>query len=73
MPNDIVWENISREPAEIRSRTTFGFIFIGLVCAFYTVPLLVISLLANLTSLTVYVPFLASWKDAGGFGNWSVS
>jgi hypothetical protein len=38
MPKDIVWENISREPAEVASRRTFGFVFIGAVCFFNTVP-----------------------------------
>jgi hypothetical protein len=33
---------------------------------------LVISLLANLSSLTLYVGFLERWKDAGEFGNWTV-
>ena len=38
MPHDIVWQNISKEPAEIRSRNVFGFVFIGVICFFYTVP-----------------------------------
>ncbi|WVQ86148.1 hypothetical protein IAT38_008316 [Cryptococcus sp. DSM 104549] len=73
MPQDIVWENISKEPAELGSRRTFGFVIIGIVCFFNTVPLLLVSLLANLSSLTVYVAFLESWKDAGEWGNWTFS
>lgn len=73
MPHDIVWQNISREPGEVASRTTFGFVLIGLVCFFNTVPLLVVSLLANLSSLTLYVDFLYKWKDAGAVGNWTFS
>ena len=38
MPQDIVWQNISREPAELRSRRIFGFVIIGVICFFYTVP-----------------------------------
>ncbi|WRT70828.1 uncharacterized protein IL334_007827 [Kwoniella shivajii] len=73
MPQDIVWQNISKDSAEIGSRRTFGFIFIGTICFFYTVPLLVVSLLANLSSLTVWVAFLDTWKNAGGWGNWTFS
>ncbi|OWZ50389.1 hypothetical protein C368_06530 [Cryptococcus neoformans 125.91] len=73
MPHDIVWENISKEPAELGSKNTFGFIIIGIVCFFNTLPLLVVSLLANLSSLTVYVTFLADWKDAGSWGQWTFS
>ncbi|WVQ95300.1 hypothetical protein IAU59_002395 [Kwoniella sp. CBS 9459] len=73
MPQDIVWENISKDSAEVGSRRTFGFVLIGLVCFVYTVPLLVVSLLANLSALTVYVGFLRTWKDAGNWGNWTFS
>ncbi|WVN89065.1 uncharacterized protein L203_104281 [Cryptococcus depauperatus CBS 7841] len=73
MPHDIVWQNISKENAELGSRRTFGWFLIGLVCFLNTVPLLVVSLLANLSSLAVYVSFLESWKDAGGWGNWTFS
>lgn len=38
MPHDIVWENISKEPAELGSKNTFGFIIIGIVCFFNTLP-----------------------------------
>ena len=38
MSQDIVWENISREPAALSSRRTLGFIFIGIVCFFNTLP-----------------------------------
>jgi hypothetical protein len=73
MPHDIVWQNISREPGEVASRTTFGFIFIGIICFLNTIPLLFVSLLANLSSLTLYVDFLGRWKDAGSVGNWTFS
>jgi hypothetical protein len=73
MPHDIVWQNISREPGEIASRTTFGFIFIGIICFLNTIPLLFVSLLANLSSLTLYVDFLGRWQNAGSVGNWTFS
>jgi hypothetical protein len=73
MPHDIVWENISREPGEVGSRVIFGFIFIGVICFLNTIPLLFVSLLANLSSLTLYVDFLNRWKDAGSVGNWTFS
>ena len=38
MPQDIVWRNIRRETAEVRSRTSFGFIIIGVVCFLNTIP-----------------------------------
>ena len=37
-PHDIVWENISREPAEVKSRRILGFISIAVVCFFNTLP-----------------------------------
>ncbi|ODN77914.1 hypothetical protein L202_05019 [Cryptococcus amylolentus CBS 6039] len=73
MPHDIVWENISKEPAELGTRRTFGWGLIAIICFFNTIPLLVVSLLANLSALTVYVTFLESWKDAGNWGNWTFS
>ena len=73
MPQDIVWQNISREPAQIRSRIVFGFIILGVVCFLNTIPLLIVSLLANLSYLTAYVGFLSDWSHAGQWGNWTFS
>ncbi|KAK4687006.1 calcium permeable stress-gated cation channel, partial [Tremellales sp. Uapishka_1] len=73
MPQDIVWNNISKEPSQIATNRALGFIAIGLVCFFNTIPLLVVSLLANLSSLAVYVTFLETWKDDGDWGNWTFS
>ncbi|ORX40793.1 hypothetical protein BD324DRAFT_575027 [Kockovaella imperatae] len=73
MPQDIVWQNLRREPGQVASRTQFGFFIIGIVCFLNTIPLLVVSLLANLSSLTVFVPFLESWSQAGQWGNWTFS
>lgn len=39
-----------------------GWLWLALVCFFNTIPLLIISLLANLTSVAQYVPFLQEWQ-----------
>lgn len=41
-----------------------GWIWLCLVCFINTVPLFIISLLANLSSLTAYVTFLDEWQTA---------
>jgi hypothetical protein len=61
-PKDIIWTNMNMSDSEIASKKMMGFIWIGLVCSFNTVPLFVISILANLTPLAAYVPFLDDWS-----------
>ena len=39
-----------------------GWLWLALVCFFNTIPLLIISLLANLSSVAQYVPFLEDWQ-----------
>ncbi|KAH8087807.1 DUF221-domain-containing protein [Cristinia sonorae] len=63
-PKDIIWENLNRSKAEIRGKQMTGWIFIILVCFFNTVPLFVISILANLASLTTFVDPLRIWSEA---------
>ncbi|KAI0758495.1 DUF221-domain-containing protein [Trametes elegans] len=63
-PKDIVWKNLGKSKSEIRRKQTIGWVWLIAVCFFNTVPLLIISLLANLASLTAYVPFLEKWSDA---------
>jgi len=41
-----------------------GWLWLALVCFFNTVPLLLISLLANLSSVAQYVPFLQEWQTS---------
>ena len=41
-----------------------GWLWLALVCFFNTVPLLIISLLANLASVAQYVPFLQQWQQS---------
>lgn len=59
-----VWKNLGCSKSEIRSKQTIGWLWLIAVCAFNTVPLLIISILANLSSLTAFVPFLESWSEA---------
>ncbi|CAL1711425.1 unnamed protein product [Somion occarium] len=63
-PKDIIWENLNKPKAEINGKKLTGWIFLVLVCFFNTVPLFIISILANLASITTYVPFLQAWSDA---------
>jgi hypothetical protein len=60
-PKDIIWENLSASSGTIARKKTIGWVLLIAFCAFNTVPLLVISLLANLTALATYVKFLADW------------
>jgi len=63
-PKDIVWENMSKSEGELARKRTIGFVWLAFVCFFNTVPLFIISLLANLASLTTFVPFLNSWRSS---------
>ncbi|KAJ7772127.1 hypothetical protein DFH07DRAFT_216960 [Mycena maculata] len=66
-PKDIIWENMTKSDAEIASKRTMGFIWLAVVCFFNTAPLFIISILANLSSLTAYVPFLETWSIKASF------
>ncbi|EMD32930.1 hypothetical protein CERSUDRAFT_118360 [Gelatoporia subvermispora B] len=63
-PKDIIWSNLSKSKNEIRRNKMMGWIYLCVVCFFNTVPLLIISFLANLASVTTYVPFLQRWSDS---------
>jgi len=63
-PKDIIWENMHKTPSEIRAKRTIGFLWLALVCFFNTVPLFVISVLANLDQIKTYVSFLNKWAIA---------
>lgn len=70
---------MNKSDLELARKKTIGFWFLVLVCFFNTVPLFVISVLANLSSvsgllefsrrftyktqLTVYVPFINKWSE----------
>ncbi|OBZ69734.1 hypothetical protein A0H81_10261 [Grifola frondosa] len=63
-PKDIVWKNLSCTKSEISRKQALGWIWLIAVCFFNTVPLFIISILANLASLTAFVPFLRDWSNA---------
>ncbi|KAK7045521.1 hypothetical protein VNI00_007353 [Paramarasmius palmivorus] len=65
-PKDIIWSNMSKTPAELSGKRTIGFVWLVLVCAFNTVPLLVIAFLANLNAIKDYKAFhfLQGWADS---------
>ncbi|KAJ3557457.1 hypothetical protein NM688_g1463 [Phlebia brevispora] len=63
-PKDIIWDNLNQSKAEMVRKKAVGWAFLCLVCFFNTVPLFIISILANLASLTSFVPFLQSWSNA---------
>ncbi|KAJ7496910.1 hypothetical protein FB451DRAFT_1209236 [Mycena latifolia] len=63
-PKDIIWENMNKSDSELARKRMMGFIWLAVVCFFNTVPLFVISILANLASLTAYVPFLDDWNNS---------
>lgn len=50
-PKDIIWENMNKSDAEIARKRTMGFVWLAVVCFFNTIPLFVISILANLASV----------------------
>jgi hypothetical protein len=49
--------------AQRRSQQMMGWLWLAVVCFFNTIPLLVISVLANLSHIAQYVPFLQQWQD----------
>ncbi|KAJ7099573.1 hypothetical protein B0H15DRAFT_937019 [Mycena belliarum] len=63
-PKDIIWENMNKSDAELARKRMMGFVWLAAVCFFNTVPLFVISILANLASLTAFVPFLDAWSQS---------
>lgn len=66
-PKDIIWENMNKSDAELARKRLVGFWWLVLVCFFNTVPLFIISILSNLDSIRVYVPFLQTWFEDSQF------
>ncbi|QRV98162.1 hypothetical protein RhiJN_26181 [Ceratobasidium sp. AG-Ba] len=62
-PKDIIWSNLTKGDAALASSRLTGWFLIAAVCFFNTIPLLVISALANLASISEYVPFLDTWSE----------
>lgn len=51
-PHDLIWKNVPLEPNVIAGRKLWGFLVLGVVCFLHTLPLLFVSLLANLSSVS---------------------
>ncbi|KAI0310225.1 hypothetical protein OF83DRAFT_1272590 [Amylostereum chailletii] len=62
-PKDIVWENMNKSSGELARKKAMGWLWLTLICFLNTVPLFVLSILANLSSITSFVPFLQTWHD----------
>ncbi|KAG8712230.1 hypothetical protein FRC08_014855 [Ceratobasidium sp. 394] len=69
-PKDIIWDNVTKSSASLASTRLTGWFLIAAVCFFNTIPLLIISALANLASISEYVPFLDTWSNKS---KWSFS
>ncbi|KAF4620776.1 hypothetical protein D9613_000857 [Agrocybe pediades] len=63
-PKDIIWSNMNNSDGELARKRLLGFAWLFAVCFFNTVPLFIISVLANLDALRAYVGFLQSWFEA---------
>ncbi|KAF8963690.1 hypothetical protein BDZ97DRAFT_1661438 [Flammula alnicola] len=66
-PKDIIWSNMNNSDAELARKRMLGFLWLSAVCFFNTVPLFIISILANLDSVKSYVPFLEAWYNDSEF------
>ncbi|KAF8546213.1 DUF221-domain-containing protein [Imleria badia] len=62
-PKDIIWQNLNKTKRELGRNRLIGFLLLVLVCFFNTIPLFVISILANLSSISAYVGFLSRWSQ----------
>ncbi|BGP19976.1 hypothetical protein JCM10213_006753 [Rhodosporidiobolus nylandii] len=60
-PNDIQWSNLTLSDAARTKNKFFGGILLVLLCGFYTIPLVAVALLANLSALSAYVDFIDKW------------
>lgn len=53
-----IWQNLNKSTAELIRNRLIGFLFLVVVCFFNTIPLFVISILANLSSVRITSPFM---------------
>ncbi|ELU41982.1 DUF221 domain-containing protein [Rhizoctonia solani AG-1 IA] len=60
----LIWSNLTKGEAALASSRTTGWFLIAAVCFFNTIPLLIISALANLASISEYVDFLGQWANS---------
>ncbi|PPQ75181.1 hypothetical protein CVT26_008789 [Gymnopilus dilepis] len=66
-PKDIIWSNMNTSDGELARKRLLGWAWLTAVCFFNTVPLFIISVLANLAAVRTYVPFLQSWFEASPY------
>ncbi|KAK4049970.1 hypothetical protein OIV83_003794 [Microbotryomycetes sp. JL201] len=62
-PKDIIWDNITMSDHAKSKNKFFGGLLLIVFCFFYTIPLIVVSLLANLAALGSFVGFINTWQD----------
>ena len=62
-PKDIIWDNLNLSDVTLARKRMMGWLYLAVVCTFNTIPLLAVSFLANLASITAYVGFLESWSN----------
>lgn len=62
-PKDIIWNNMNKSDGELARKRLLGFMWLAVVCFFNTIPVFIISILANLDSIRAYVPFLDAWAS----------
>lgn len=62
-PQDIIWPNLTMKDATKTRNKMFGGLLLAVFCFFYTIPLLAVSLLANLSALSAYVKFIRDWQN----------
>ncbi|GAA5853364.1 hypothetical protein JCM9279_005766 [Rhodotorula babjevae] len=60
-PSDLIWQNLNMSNAARGKNKFFGGILLVLLCGFYIIPLVAVSLLANLAALSAYVGFIDRW------------
>ena len=61
LPADIIWKNLASNHRSRVLARVFIFIFLVFFCGLYTIPLVAVSFLANLASITQYVHILNAW------------
>ncbi|KAI5480148.1 hypothetical protein MNV49_001808 [Pseudohyphozyma bogoriensis] len=62
-PADIIWENIGLLDSQRRGNKFMGSILLVVFCGLYTIPLLGVSILANIAALSAYVGFINTWTN----------
>ncbi len=62
-PQDIIWPNLTMRDATRTKNKLFGGLLLVVFCFFYTIPLLAVALLANLSALSAYVKFIREWQN----------